>query len=212
MSYEAAHGVGKRFRGASLRELDPKYFGDVIDYARNYKKWLANGEGLLLSGPPGIGKTYAIVALQRYIKAKEGSQFDFFIATAPKFFDTYAVRGDETDTFRGKSMVRTYEDVMGMVLNDLGKEERIKEWQEEAATYKLGRLLRARHEEQRPIFITTNFALRGTRSGGGLTFRQAYGDSIWSLVQEMTCARLEIQAPDRRQEKADRDKERGKLE
>jgi DNA replication protein DnaC len=200
-TYEKSHGVGERFRHAALTDLDPKYFGDVLHYAKHYRDYLRSGEGLLLSGPPGIGKTYAIVALQRYIKEKESGRFDYFIVTAPRFFDTYAVRNDDQqDTFRAKPLTQTYEEVRGMVLNDLGKEERTKEWQEEAAIYKLGRLLRVRHEEQRPIFITTNFPI--TR---GATFQNAYGQSVWSLVQEMTCARLEITAPDRRAEKADRD-------
>lgn len=208
MSYEAAHGVGKRFRDAQLKNLDPEYFGDVLTYARNYQKYLAKGEGLLLAGPPGIGKTYAIVALLRYIKLKAGSAFDYFIVTAPRFIDTYAVRpGDvESDTFRGKPLTQTYETVMGMLLNDLGKEERSKEWQEEAAVYKLGRLLRTRHEEQRPIFITTNFSVTRQASRNSMTFQGAYGSSIWSLIQEMTCARLEITAPDRRAEKARQDR------
>ena len=204
--YEVLHGVGRRFRSAKLTDLEEEYFGAVISYAKDYRKHLLAGEGLLLSGPPGIGKTHAIVALMRHIKEQAGGQFDYFIVTAPKFFDQYAVRNnEEVDSFRGKSLTNTYEDVLGMVLNDLGKEERIKEWQEEAATYKLGRLLRARHEEQRPIFITTNFPLTKSRSGEGTTFQQAYGKSIWSLIQEMTCARLEILAPDRRAEKAARE-------
>jgi DNA replication protein DnaC len=202
MSYETNHGVGRRFRQATLSQLDKEYFGDVLDYAKNYRQRINDGEGLLLSGPSGIGKTYAIVALQRYIKEKEGGRFDYFVVTAPKFFDNYAVRNsDEADTFRGKPMTQTYETVTGMVLNDLGKEERIKDWQEEVAVYKLGRLLRARHEEQLPIFITTNFPLR---SRNAMTFQGAYGKSVWSLVQEMTHLRLEITAPDRRAEKATR--------
>lgn len=207
MNYEKAHGVGKRFQSASLDQLNRKYFQGVLDYARTYKKYVAQGEGLLLSGPPGIGKTYAVVALMRHIKQLEGGRFDYFVVTAPKLFETYAARfsSEEEDTFRGKSRTQTYEEVTGLVLNDLGKEPRIKDWQEEEAAYKLGRLLRARHEEQRPIFITTNFAI--TTSRNSMTFQGAYGSSVWSLVQEMTCARLQIQAPDLRRIKAERDLE-----
>jgi DNA replication protein DnaC len=209
MSYERQHGVGKRFQHARLDQLEKKYFAEILHYAANYKKYLLRGEGMLLSGPPGIGKTHSIVALVKHIKEQEGGRFDYYVVTAPKLVETYATRfsTEDTDTFRGKTMGQTYEDVTGLVLNDLGKEPRIKEWQEEEASYKLGRLLRARHEEQLPIFITTNFALTRKRGGAGTTFQTAYGASIWSLIQEMTCCRLQIQAPSRREEKAAKDLE-----
>jgi len=208
MSSERHYGVGKRFQNAQLDQLNSDYFADVLHYAKHYRRYLVSGEGLLLSGPPGIGKTYAIVALMRFIKSQEGGRFDYYVITAPKLFEQYATRYiEESDTFRGKSLTDTFEGVHGLVLNDLGKEARIKEWQEEEASYRLGRLLRARHEDQKPIFITTNFPLRRARSGAGVTFAQAYGPAIWSLVQEMTCRRSQIEAPSRREEKAQRDLE-----
>lgn len=205
--YETDHGVGKRFLQANLSQLDRKYFGDVLHYAENYKKYLANGEGLLLSGSVGCGKTYAMVALMRYLKKILGGRFDYYVVTAPLLMERYVpnfFRGEQDDAFRGVPLSKTYENVSGLVLNDLGKEPRINDRQEEEAIYKLGRLLRARNEEQLPIFITTNLNL----SKGGQTFKSVYGNSVWSLVQEMTCVRIEINAPDRRKEKADRDLER----
>jgi DNA replication protein DnaC len=103
----------------------------------------------------------------------------------------------EIDEYRGKSWRDVFDSVEGMVLNDLGKENRSREYQAQDANYKLGRLIRARHEEQKPIFITTNFPVLEPKSGGQ-TFASTYGSSIWSLVQEMTWQRPQINAPDLR--------------
>lgn len=204
----SVHGVGKRFRNAALSQVNSRYFEDVFRYAENYEKYLKRGEGLLVSGPPGIGKTYAMVALQKHIKEKMGGRFDYHVVTAPKLFELYADArtAHEVHNHSGKTWSRLYEDVKGMVINDLGKEERIREWQEQAAAYKLGRLLRARHEEELPIFITTNFpiAVEGDDEDGVMTFRKAYGESIWSLVLEMTAVRAQVQSPDLRERKAKR--------
>jgi DNA replication protein DnaC len=209
MTKWAVHGVGRRFREATLDQLNRKYFAEVLNYARDYQKFLRRGEGLLLSGPPGIGKTHAVVALMRHIKEHAGGRFDYYIVTAPRFFELYATNAtaNEVDAHRDKSWGRVFEDVDGMVMNDLGKEERSREWQQEAVAYKLGRLLRARHEEQRPIFITTNFPVVPPKDGSGVTFQQAYGPAIWSLIQDMTCARVQIQGPDLRAQKARRELE-----
>jgi DNA replication protein DnaC len=204
---DSAHGVGKRFRAATLSQVNSRYFTDIFRYADNYEKYLKRGEGLLLSGPPGIGKTFAMVALQKHIKEKMGGRFDYYVVTAPRLFELYATpqTAAELDEHRGKTWSRLFEDVEGMVINDLGKEERIREWQEQAAAYKLGRLLRARHEEERPIFITTNFPILGVKDDDSvLTFQKAYGDSIWSLLLEMTAIRAQVQSPDLREKKARR--------
>ena len=65
-----SHGVGRRFLHATLNQLNRKYFAEVFNYAKEYKKFIKRGEGLLLSGPPGIGKTCAMVALMKHIKER----------------------------------------------------------------------------------------------------------------------------------------------
>ena len=201
----ANHGVGKRYRDADLSKLNKEYFGDVLAYAKNFKKYMKAGEGLLLSGSVGSGKTYALVALMKYIKEQRGSLFDYYLVTAPLFFERYATaEANEHDEYRGKPWKILYEETPGFVLNDLGKEDRGRDWQASAANHKLGRILRARNEEQRPIFITTNLPVVPPRDGG-VTFEKVYGPSIWSLVQEMTVARSQIYAPDLREKKLQRD-------
>lgn len=191
------HGVGKRFERAELEHIDRKDFAVVFQYEDTYKQQLRDGRGLLLSGPPGIGKTYSMTALMKHMRRELGSRFDFLFVTAPDLFDR--VSGRERDEFRNKSWLDVYSTVTALVINDLGKEDRSREWKSEELIVKLGRVLRRRHEDALPIFITTNIPLVAPKSNKELpTFPAVYGDSLWSLVYDLTFARAQITAPDRR--------------
>jgi len=191
------HGIGRRFEGARLDQLDRKYFGDVLTYAKTYQSHLDSGRGLLLAGSPGSGKTYASVALMLFIQQK-APRFDFYVVAAPDLFDANL---KETDSYRHMSWWRTLTSVKALVINDLGKEDRSREWRQEEVVAKLGRVLRARHEAQLPVFITTNLALKAQRTTIP-TFEKVYGASLWSLIYDMTAYRAQINAPDRRKGEA----------
>lgn len=191
------HGVGKRFERAELEHVDRNDFKVVFQYEENYKQHLRDGRGLLLSGPPGIGKTYSMTALMKHVRQQFGSRFDFLFVTAPDLFDR--VSGRERDEFRGKPWLEVYSTVRALVINDLGKEDRSREWKSEELIVKLGRVLRRRHEDALPIYITTNIPLVAPKSNKELpTFQTVYGESLWSLVYDMTFMRAQITAPDRR--------------
>lgn len=193
----ARHGIGRRFKDAALENVARKYFSGVFDYEKNAQQYLTEGRGLILSGPPGIGKTYALVALMKTLHAKI-PRFDFLFATAPGMFDIMDKR-DARDTYRNRSWTATLELIPALVINDLGKEDRSREWLAEQVVVKFGRILRARHEEQLPIFITTNLALDAPKSQRlSQTVQSVYGDSLWSLLHDMTVFRAQTNAPDRR--------------
>lgn len=196
------HGIGKRFENAELSKVNKKYFSDVFEYAEQIRTHIPEGRGLLLSGPPGIGKTYAMCALMKHLK-EHFPRFDFQLMTAPGMFDLLDKR-DIEDPWRKKSWWATMETVRGLVINDLGKEDRSRPWLTESVTAKLGRVLRARHEEQLPIFITTNLPLvKAEKASMSPTFASTYGDAIWSLIYDMTIFRSEINAPDLRRGEPD---------
>lgn len=201
MNYRA-HGVGARFEAATLSTVEKLYFEDVYEYAAAPLRYLKTGRGLLLSGNPGIGKTWAVTALMKELFSAHGNspgRWDFHIITAPLLFDLYtpdARDSSKLDEYREQAWAKTFETVSALVINDLGKEDRSREWHQEMVAYKLGRVLRARHEAQLPIFITTNLLIQADTTDH--TVRGAYGESIWSLLCDMTEFRVQTVAPDRR--------------
>ena len=202
------HGVGKRFLTATLDSVSTEHFAEVHEYAHNGPALLKTGRGLLLSGNPGIGKTWALVGLMQFLFEQMGAstnRWDFHVVTAPVLFDLYApdARTPLEDDFRNQTWKTTFETVSALVINDLGKEDRSRDWLHEAVTYKLGRVLRARHEAELPVFITTNLALQEdedhARRGVNVpTVRSVYGESIWSLLFDLTQYRVQTVAPDQR--------------
>lgn len=200
------HGVGKRFTNADLDSVDQTVFETVFDYLHDAPLYLKQGRGLLLSGNPGIGKTWAVIALMKRLFEIHGTstnRWDFYVVTAPVLFDRYLPDHDSRkqviDDYREQPFYRTYERVHALVINDLGKEDRSREWLAEGVNYKLGRLLRARHEAELPVFLTTNLMLQAPKElPQTQTVASVYGESIWSLIYDLTALRSQTTAPDRR--------------
>jgi len=184
-----------RMREATIEGLDPQQFKVVVDYSEKLWYHLKSGKGLLLSGPPGVGKTWAISALtNKFVGMGWASTPIHEFVTAPTLFDLYASIDPGVDAYTGLPYDRLYESCLWLVINDLGKEYRGGKL-EEQIPYKLGRLLRARNEKRRVTHITTNLAA----SGGPQSIVGVYGKSIASLLSEMVSAYV-ITGPDRRKE------------
>jgi DNA replication protein DnaC len=181
-----------RFSAAEMETLDQKQYKMVFNFRKKLAVNVNMGRGMVLSGPPGVGKTWAMAALTR----EQGG--DYVFITAPEFFDMYASydRDKHWDAYRNQDVDRTFERVPWLVLNDLGKEYRGGKLGEQIP-YKLGRLLRARAERLKSTFITTNMALVSGVDSGGDTLESVYGGSIVSLLSETTKAFV-IQGSDRR--------------
>lgn len=188
--------IPSRFHKAELKQLDPEHFGMVLEYAKSMKAMIGEGRGLLIAGPPGIGKTWALAALtKRYVSRAFVPSYVF--ETAYSLLERYApiVATAEThDSLRNQPWTKTYEDAQWLVLNDLGKDYRGGKMAEQVA-YKVGRLIRSRAERGLVTHITTNLPLVG--DAHVRTFVKVYGDSVWSLTSE-TMNRYEVIAPDRR--------------
>lgn len=183
--------IPKRFSEALLNTVDPQQYQMIYSYAERLQQRILQGDGLMLCGPPGIGKTWALAGLTNHY-TRVVPRADYIFITAPEFFDAYGVfrTDDESawDNYRAQWISSTFESVPWLVLNDLGKEYRGGKLAEQMP-HKLGKLLRARSERQRITHITTNLEPS--------VFKETYGESIASLLSETTSAFV-VQGPDRR--------------
>lgn len=185
--------VPHRFAAATLRTVDAKQFKGIFTFLNTVP---AKREGIVLAGPPGVGKTWAMAALLHELRErKELGDYEFI--TAPDLFERFDVAGETErgyDSYRGQKYERTLLTVPLLIINDLGKEYRGGKLSEQVP-FKLGRVLRARSESKLLTCITTNLPLR--QREGVQSLEDVYGSSITSLLVEMT-KMYEVQGPDRR--------------
>ena len=189
------HEVAPRWEKATMASIE---IPEVLGYAEDMEELFADGMGLLLMGPPGVGKSWAMAALTfayRRQAAKNLEHYhnnrDYVYIQAPDMFDAIPVVGESVDTWRKQPYLKTLTEVNWLVINDLGKEYRGGKLDEQVPM-KLGRVLRTRNERKLPTFITTNLnpeALAAT-----------YGNSIISNLRE-TCDAITVGGKDRRGER-----------
>lgn len=194
--------VPTRFADADLKQVDQAMFKPVFDYVEHYAQHVKGGTGLLLSGPNGIGKTHALVALTR--KALQLSQeqrrfFDYECVTAPDFFERISMFDDRhpVDSRRNCTWYETYTKVPWLLIDDLGKEFREGGFHAQVV-YKLGRVLRARNGRCLITHATTNMGIKSAPHKESI--QTVYGESVTSLLAEMMKS-FSIQGPDRRKER-----------
>ena len=143
-------------------------------------------KGLLLIGPPGIGKTHIAVSVLREVTRK---------GVRGVYYDTRSLLSTIRSTYN--PVTRTSEadvlaEVMGaelLVLDDLGA-ERVTDWVEET----MNLIVNTRYSERRPTVFTTNY--RDAPDGEDLDSLLArVGFRMHSRLREM-CEFLEYGGPD----------------
>lgn len=161
---------------AAERSLKTAMF-EVKGYADNFPLFTQKN-GLLLTGPPGVGKTHLAVAALRTILAKglEGVFFDY-----QKLLEQIYASYSEATGGSSREAYRTALETEVLLLDDLGAHS-INNWVEDTVSA----IITYRCNNQKPLIATTNLSdenLGGSTAKATLTER--IGERARSRLFEM---------------------------
>jgi DNA replication protein DnaC len=146
-------------------------------------------KGLMLIGPPGIGKTHIAVAVLRDVIQRTGAR--------GLYYDTRALLRDIRSTYNPvlqlaeMDVIRPVMEAEILVLDDLGA-ERLTDWVEET----MSMIVNTRYNERRPTIFTSNYEdIPDEGELNSLLVR--VGFRLHSRLREM-CEFLEYDGPDYR--------------
>jgi len=141
----------KRFWNANLRNLgrilDKETLRRLFAYLKDFPEMFKEGLGLLLVGEPGVGKTYTVAAILKYLYSK--------YKVRGYFVDTKELSLKLRDSFNNgqhTKLVETLARVPILVLDDLGNET-LTDWYREI----LVGLISKRYNDKKVTFVTTNY-------------------------------------------------------
>lgn len=164
---------------------------------RRAVQWLAKwsqtnplpAQGILLSGPPGVGKSFAMAALVRRLTLERAipALFLDFGQFLLQLKDCYNTAKNEYRLFEEVQQVTV------LVLDDVGA-GRDTEWSREV----LKTIVTRRYNAMSLTLVTTNLAISSSSERGDCAFLKSVGPHCFSRLKEM-CYWLIVDGPDRRQ-------------
>jgi len=145
-------------------------------------------QGMVISGPQGIGKSFAMAALIRFITLERGLacrflDFGHFLMTLK---NCYSQKGNEYDLFDEINNVHL------LIIDDVGS-FRNTEWSREI----LKIIIAARYNSCTPTFVTTNLLLESSPQPATNHLKQSIGEHSYSRLKHM-CYWLSLDGRDRR--------------
>jgi DNA replication protein DnaC len=162
----------------------------AIDTAKRFSDTFpAVQKGLMLIGPPGIGKTHIAVSVLRTAIARTGAR--------GLYYDTRALLKDIRSTYNPLThtaemdVIRPVMEAEIVVLDDLGA-ERLTDWVEETMSL----IVNTRYNEKRPTIFTSNYE-DIPEEGEINSLIARVGFRLHSRLKEM-CEFLEYDGPDYR--------------
>jgi DNA replication protein DnaC len=192
----ARAGIPRRFSGCTLETYVPAGGNQatVRSIVQDFQDRLADGgEGLLLAGAPGVGKTHLLTALVTHVTIELGIEAAFV-----DFFELLARLRNGFGKGHGEGEI--LEPLLAhpvIAIDELGKGKN-SEW--ELAV--LDQLVSRAYNLERTLLVTTNYLPDEQGRAGSVAFteslRDRVGDRVYSRLSEM-CRFLAVQGPDRRQ-------------
>jgi len=167
--------IPRRFWETKYDNVPQSVRGYLGNYLRAVDEMLDGGEGLLLWGPNGVGKT-SVAALIGFEVARRGGTA-YFVTSESIRISSIERTAFDADT----NVIERAQEVELLIIDDLGKEHR----SESAYAERLmENLLRVRLAQKRATIITTNLPLMGNREKRIAGLNTVYSVSMLEVLRE----------------------------
>jgi DNA replication protein DnaC len=180
------------FRGPEFHPSLDQAYSIVRGFVDNYTVRKAREEsefGLLLLGPPGVGKTHLAVAALKSLIVEQGVHGVF--ADFRELIKSLQASYDPASPDSESQVLRPLVQAEVLVLDDLGA-SRMTEWVRDM----VGHIVNSRYNERRVTLITSNLSDEaGTRDSKRPVLTDRIGPAVRSRLHEM-CVVVEIDGED----------------